>query len=174
VLRALAGLLRPASGHLRLGDVEVWAGRRPRLPRPGYVMPVFQDVGASLDPRWTISRSVAEALPGPEDRAERVHELLTRVGLSEVDPERKPGELSGGQRQRVVLARALAGSPALIVADEPTAQLDPTIAAGVTEAMRAAVDSGCALVVVSHDVARLRGLCDRVFRLAGATLHADP
>ncbi|RSM69656.1 hypothetical protein DMH04_45895 [Kibdelosporangium aridum] len=55
---------------------------------------------------------------------------------------------------------------ALIVTDEPTAQLEPTIAAGVTDAMRAVVDSGCALTVVSHDVARLRGPSDRTFPLS--------
>jgi peptide/nickel transport system ATP-binding protein len=172
LLRALAGLLRPMAGRLWLGDVAVWQGRRPRRPRPGYVMPVFQDVSASLDPRWPVWRTVAEAAP----RATRadVAGLFAAVGLDDAHLDVRPQQLSGGQRQRVAIARALAGRPALIIADEPTAALDPTVAAGVTRLLRRVADGGCALVVASHDEARLRSFSDRVLRVSGAELGILP
>jgi peptide/nickel transport system ATP-binding protein len=162
LLRALAGLHRPAAGTIRLGDVDVWQGRRPRRPRPGYVMPIFQDVSASLDPRWQVWRSVAEAGATRAD----VTRLFAAVGLAESHLDVLPHQLSGGQRQRVAIARALAGRPALIVADEPTAALDPTVAAGVVRLLREVADAGCAVVVASHDEARLRSFADRVLRVA--------
>jgi peptide/nickel transport system ATP-binding protein len=162
LLRALAGLHRPAAGTIRLGDVHVWEGRRPRRPRPGYVMPIFQDVSASLDPRWPVWRSVAEAGATRAD----VERLFDSVGLGEFHLDVRPRQLSGGQRQRVAIARALAGHPALIVADEPTAALDPTVAAGVVRLLRQVADGGCAVVVASHDEARLRSYADRVLRVA--------
>jgi peptide/nickel transport system ATP-binding protein len=164
LLRALAGLLRPVGGTLWYGDIEVWTGRRARRPRPGYVMPVFQDVSASLDPRWPVWRSVAEARPGAT-RAD-VERLLAAVGLATVHLDARPRRLSGGQRQRIAIARALAGRPALIVADEPTAALDPTVAAGVARLLREVADGSCAVVVASHDEARLRSFADRVLHIA--------
>jgi peptide/nickel transport system ATP-binding protein len=159
LLRALAGLHRPVAGTVWHGDVPVRQGRR---PRPGYVMPVFQDVSASLDPRWPVWRSVAEAGVTRAD----VERLFAAVGLAGSHLDVRPRELSGGQRQRVAIARALAGKPALIVADEPTAALDPTVAAGVVRLLREVADGGCAVVVASHDEARLRSFADRVFRVA--------
>jgi peptide/nickel transport system ATP-binding protein len=162
LLRALAGLHRPESGAVRLGGVEVWQGRRPHRPRPGYVMPIFQDVSASLDPRWPVWRSVAEAGATTPD----VERLFADVGLSPAHLDARPHQLSGGQRQRVAIARALAGKPALIVADEPTAALDPTVAAGVVRLLREVADGGCAVVVASHDEPRLLSYADRVLRVA--------
>jgi peptide/nickel transport system ATP-binding protein len=167
LLRALAGLHRPVAGTVRLGDVDVWRGRRARRPRPGYVMPIFQDVSASLDPRWPVWRSVAEA---GASRA-RVERLFDAVGLSPAHLDARPHQLSGGQRQRVAIARALAGRPALIVADEPTAALDPTVAAGVVRLLREVADGGCAVVVASHDEARVRSFADRVLRVAELGIH---
>ncbi|WP_086819795.1 ABC transporter ATP-binding protein [Allokutzneria sp. NRRL B-24872] len=145
LLHAIAGLVRPMRG-------EIW--------RSGRAMPVFQDASASLDPRWPVWRTIVE----PNRNAD-ARELMDRVGLTGVELDRKPAQLSGGQRQRVAIARALAGSPAVIVADEPTASLDPTVAASVARTLRAVTDSGCALVVVSHDEARLTQIVDRVLRL---------
>jgi peptide/nickel transport system ATP-binding protein len=167
LLRALAGLHRPAAGSVWLGDVDVWRGRRPRRPRPGYVMPIFQDVAASLDPRWPVWRSVAEAGATRPD----VERLFAAVGLDERHLDARPAHLSGGQRQRVAIARALAGKAALIVADEPTAALDPTVAAGVVRLLREVADDGCAVVVASHDEARTNSYADRVLRVAELGIH---
>jgi peptide/nickel transport system ATP-binding protein len=173
ILRALTGLIRPASGRVWLGAgadrTDLWASGRPRFPRPGYVMPVFQDTAASLDPRWPIWRTVAEAAAGNAgiQAAHQRHatERLAEVGLGDDDPSRLPGELSGGQRQRVAVARALAGDPGLVVADEPTASLDPTVAAGVARALAELAERGVALVFASHDERRLRELAHRVVRV---------
>ena len=95
----------------------------------------------------------------------RARELLTAVGID--DPERvlaaRPGELSGGMRQRVNVACALMGDPELLVADEPTASLDPRIARQVIDLIaRVAGERGIAVVMVSHDLAMARACCDRI------------
>lgn len=183
LLRLLAGLERPDSGRLLLGGAPVWpeSGRSagPRLPRPGWVMPVFQNARASLDPRWPLWRIITEPLTvGPPGRAvperARLRELaaaeLERVGLGQLDPLARPGSLSTGQCQRVAIVRALVAGPGLVVADEPTASLDLTTAAGVTRLLRQAADAGSALVVVGHDVDRLAVLADRVVRMVDGAL----
>jgi peptide/nickel transport system ATP-binding protein len=167
LLRALAGLHRPTAGRVWLGGVDVWRGQRPRRPRPGYVMPIFQDVSASLDPRWPVWRSVAEAGVTRAD----VERIFAAVGLDQHHLDARPARLSGGQRQRVGIARALAGNAALIVADEPTAALDPTVAAGVVRLLREVADRGCAVVVASHDHARTNSYADRVLRVAELGIH---
>ncbi|GAB3423759.1 ABC transporter ATP-binding protein [Flindersiella endophytica] len=162
LLRAFTGQVAPVSGRIVLD------------PRPGFVMPVFQDSAASLDPRWPIWRTVAEAAAGnrritPADREPAV-EVLANLGLREVDPDTRPRELSGGQRQRVAVARALAGQARLVVADEPTAALDPSVGAEVARALVALAARGVALVVASHDERRLRELAHRVLRVEGDRL----
>jgi peptide/nickel transport system ATP-binding protein len=162
LLRALTGQVAPASGRVLLDS------------RPGLVMPVFQDSAASLDPRWPIWRTVAEAAAGNRritaaDRTPAVA-LLADLGLGDIDPEALPGRLSGGQRQRVAVARALAGDPRLVVADEPTAALDSSTAAEVARALTALAARGVGLVVASHDERRLRALAHRLLRVEAGRL----
>jgi ABC-type glutathione transport system ATPase component len=172
-LRLLSGLERPDRGAVSLGGRDIWDGARrgPRLPRPGFVMPIFQDPVASLDRRWPVWRSITEPLTvagprlGTEARRELARDHLARVGLDHLDERSLPSQLSGGQAQRVAIVRALVARPALVIADEPTANLDVTTAAGVTRVLREAADLGIALVVVSHDQHRLAVLCDRVLRM---------
>lgn len=169
-LRLLAGMEQPDRGTVSIGGVDIWRGRRrePRMPRPGFVMPIFQDPVASLDRRWPIWRSITEPLTvGRErlsaaERRELARHHLARVGLAHVDERSLPAQLSGGQAQRVAIVRALAAKSELVVADEPTANLDVTTAAGVTRLLREAADTGIALVIVSHDQDRLAVLCDRL------------
>jgi ABC-type dipeptide/oligopeptide/nickel transport system ATPase subunit len=172
-LRLLAGLERPDSGVVGLAGQDIWQGTRrgPTLPRPGFVMPIFQDPVASLDRRWPIWRSITEPLTvggqrlSTALRRELARHHLARVGLDHLDERSLPAQLSGGQAQRVAIVRALVAEPALVIADEPTANLDVTTAAGVTRVLREAADLGIALVVVSHDQHRLAVLCDRVLRM---------
>ena len=106
---------------------------------------------------------VTQGKPGTEAR-DRARSLLAEVGLEKY-ADKKPGELSGGQQQRVAIARALITRPALLLADEPTGNLDTKTAAGVFELFRKFNEQyGCAVLVVTHDP-RLSVTCDRTITL---------
>jgi lipoprotein-releasing system ATP-binding protein len=111
---------------------------------------------------------------GRPTAAVRAHglELLAAVGLADF-AERKPAELSGGQQQRVAVARALVAQPALLLADEPTGNLDTRSAAGVFELFRRFNQQfGCAVLVVTHDP-RLSAQCDRIITLVDGSITSD-
>ena len=169
--RLLGGIERPDCGSVLLDGRDAWNGRR--TLRPGFVMPVFQDPVASLDRRWSLWRTLTEPLLGRGERLSRARrrvlaaQVLARVGLEDVDVDRTPGSLSVGQAQRVAIARALVAEPALLIADEPTASLDVAATATITDLLRGIADDGAALLVVSHDRARLESYADRVL-----TMHA--
>ena len=131
---------------------------------------VFQDPLASLNPLMTIGKQVAQPLinHGIATRKvarQRATELCSLVGLSE--PKRMvesyPHQLSGGQRQRVGLAIALACSPSLLIADEPTTALDVTVQQEVLQAIRAlAQEQGTSLIFVSHDLPVVTSMVRRI------------
>lgn len=159
MLRVLGGLECPSGGQVLLGGQPTWRslGGRPRYPRPGFVMPVFQDPAGSLDHRWPLWRLVTEPLtPGwcrldARARRAKATELLSSVNLGHVDPESRPPELSVGQCQRVAVLRALAATPGLIIADEPTSALDVISAAATIRLLCDAAIGSTAVVIVSHD-----------------------
>jgi len=108
----------------------------------------------------------------PREREERVSLLLSLVGLADHAAQR-PGELSGGQQQRVAIARALANRPVLLIADEPTGQLDADTGLAVMELLRAVVRSeGVTALVATHD-AQLLALADRVLELRDGRIVTD-
>lgn len=158
LLRLLAGLEPVRTGTVR------WSGKSAPVPRS--VQVVFQDATGSLDPRWPIWKSVAEPMR-LRGRAARTAAAaaLADLGLADIPLTARPSELSGGQCQRVALARALAGRSSLLLADEPTASLDPTVARQVLGAIRDLASAGTGVVVVSHDDRVLAQLCDRVLTL---------
>ncbi|MFB9376296.1 ABC transporter ATP-binding protein [Kineococcus gynurae] len=131
---------------------------------------VFQDPMTSLNPVLTLGRQLTEVLAEHTDlsrsaRQREALDLLGRVGIP--DPRRRLGEyphqLSGGMRQRVLIAIALACSPRLIIADEPTTALDVTIQAQVLDLLTTLVrESGTAMVLITHDLGVVAGTCDRV------------
>ena len=109
-------------------------------------------------------------VPGNQ-RRRRARELLELVGLGERAGHR-PAELSGGERQRVAIARALANEPEVIVADEPTGNLDSKSGAGIVNLFRQLYDQGKTLIVVTHDQ-KVADHCERIVRLLDGRLDSD-
>jgi len=165
----ICGLIdRPDAGSYRLDgrDTDGLSARELSLLRRERIGFVFQSF--NLMPALSVYENVEVPLllggVGPSGRAPRIHEALERVGIGSL-ARRRPDELSGGQRQRVALARALVKLPTVIVADEPTANLDGETATQVIDLMRGLGRTlGTTVVVATHDV-RLTSHCDRVVAL---------
>ena len=179
--RALLGLLPDdavlSADELLIDGVDVrrsseadW--RRIRGARVGLVS---QDALVSLDPLRRVGREVAEVLeihgdPSSGDRMPRaaldetVTAQLGRVAVPEPGERARqyPHELSGGLRQRALIASALAGEPGVLIADEPTTALDVTVQAQVLELLSGLRDDGLGIIVISHDLAVVAGIADRV------------
>ncbi|MBU2359431.1 MAG: ABC transporter ATP-binding protein [Alphaproteobacteria bacterium] len=168
VARAIVGLV-PHTGLIRIGDQTVGtmtAQARKRLSAVTQI--VFQDPMAALDSRMTVGEQIAEPLliHGTMDaaaRRARAADLMARVGLTTAQLDNYPHEFSGGQRQRICIARALALTPQLIVADESVSALDVSVQARVLDLLRALKDEfGIAMLFISHDMAVVENISDRV------------
>jgi len=141
--------------------------RKYRGRRIGYVS---QDPNSSLDPLFTVGSQLSEVVQAhekvPKSRAsEKVLELLQRVRISEPEARMKayPHELSGGMRQRIAIARALAGEPDLLIADEPTTNLDVTIQAQVLDLLKDLQrELGMTLILITHDMGIVAEMTKRV------------
>ncbi|MBQ1026937.1 ABC transporter ATP-binding protein [Micromonospora sp. C95] len=155
LMHLLGGLDRPSGGRLVIGGREVGSLSAPELARLrnetiGFVFQAFH-----LLPRTSAVDNVALPLVyrgvGARQRRERAAAMLGRVGL-EHRLHHRPNQLSGGEQQRVAIARALVTDPTVLLADEPTGNLDSTTGAAVLELLeRLNVESGVALVMVTHD-----------------------
>ncbi len=170
--RLALGLLRPSGGTVRLDGADLARMGAATLRRQRRRMQlVFQNPDQSLDPRRRVGAQIADGiaihrLAPKAARRERVAALLAQVGLSAAQADRLPHEFSGGQRQRVGIARALATEPELLVADEPVSALDVSVQAQVLAVLAdLRTRLGLGMLFISHDLAVVRSLCDRVIVL---------
>lgn len=153
LMHLIAGLDTPTDGavHVAGQDTRELSGReqtRLRLDRVGLVFQRFYLL-PSLSARGNVALPLIEQGVGRGDRRERAAELLDAVGLGDRSDHR-PGELSGGEQQRVAVARALVTDPAIVVADEPTGELDTETGAQVLDLLATAGEDR-AVVIASHD-----------------------
>jgi putative ABC transport system ATP-binding protein len=173
LLNMLGGIDRPTSGSVRVGETEIqdlsearlaaWRGRT-----VGFVFQFFQ-----LFPTLTAAENVmlpmdfCRSFPARE-RRKRAIDLLDRVGVAG-HADKLPSALSGGEQQRVAIARALANDPPLLLADEPTGNLDSATAAAVLDLFRGIAARGTTVVVATHerDISRV---IDRAIQMADGTL----
>jgi molybdate transport system ATP-binding protein len=165
VLRAVAGLVRPPSGRIALGD-DVWLDSARRIflkPDERRVGLLFQDY--ALFPHMSVRRNIEYA------GRHRADAYLERFEISHLADER-PTELSGGERQRVALARALARDPAVLLLDEPLSALDAHTKSGVrAELQRLLRELGLPALLVTHDFEDAAALADRVGVLVDGKLR---
>jgi putative ABC transport system ATP-binding protein len=176
LLNLIAGLDRPTSGGVRVAGADLtrlgenalaeWRGRH-----LGVVFQFFQ-----LLPTLTIEENIVLAMdfvgkiPAAQRRT-RAGELLELVGLAD-QAAKLPATLSGGQQQRAAIARALANDPPLILADEPTGNLDTETAADVDAVFHQLTAQGKTLLIVTHDVSLARG-AHRIIQLKDGRIFAD-
>ncbi|MFD8694543.1 ABC transporter ATP-binding protein [Kitasatospora purpeofusca] len=168
----------PAGGRITGGSVELDGQDLAALPEPALralrgrrIAMVFQDPMSSLNPVLTVGRQLDEALrahgahPDRRERAARAVELLDLVGIPDAAGRLRdhPHRFSGGQRQRIMIALALANDAEVLVADEPTTALDPTVQRQILDLLtRINRRTGTALVVISHDLGVIARTCRRL------------
>ncbi len=173
-----AGLLeRPTSGEIRIdgadvGGLDERARTHIRLASIGFVYQ-FHHLLAEFDARDNVALPLRIAGVGQAEARQRASEVLTALGLGE-RLTHQPAQMSGGEQQRVAVARALANRPRLLLADEPTGNLDPATSQTVFEALHKLVkDTGVAALIATHNM-ELAGHMDRVFALKDGHLEERP
>ena len=153
----IAGIEEPSSGEIIFS---------PNVGASGLQM-IFQDPRDSLNPRMRIIEAIAEPLAIRKVTRDRIREKLAlvaaKVALREELLGRYPHQLSGGERQRAVIARAIIGGPRLIVADEPTSMLDPTVSKEIIGLIsKLNGDEGITFLFITHDLAEAASVCSRI------------
>ena len=179
--KIMAGLLMPDAGKVlyngtplsQLSQHEKTFFRRK-------TQMIFQDPFSSLNPRMRIADSISEPLkiagmPALLQQAE-LERIMSAVGLSKDAANRFPDEFSGGQRQRIGIARALAASPEILIADEPVSSLDISIQAQIINILlQMKIDYSLTMMIVSHNLLILRHICDRIIIMyLGSIVECGP
>lgn len=177
--RVTLGLEPADEGEIRFEGQDI-AGLSARRMKPlrAKMQMIFQDPYSALNPRMKVGVFVAEPLVvhGRDAHQDRVADLFRMVGLDPAFMSRYPHEFSGGQRQRINIARAIALSPALIVADEPITALDVSIQAQIVNLFQDLQDQlGLSYLFIAHDLSMVRYLCQRVaVMLRGRIVETGP
>ena len=175
--RCIAGLHQPDSGSLEIDGAPLAARVRDRShEQRRAVQIVFQNPDRSLNPARTVADQVSRPLRlfgfcSARDARDGAAELLERVRLPISKLDRYPRELSGGERQRVAIARALAARPSLLICDEITSALDVSIQAAIVEVLERLRDDGLTLLFITHNLALVRSVADRVVVLKDGSVR---
>ena len=166
---------KPSQGHVHVAGKDL--GRLSSWKVPGLrrqIGTVFQDF--RLLPNKTVAQNVAfalEVIGRPQTQIRKIiPEVLDLVGLADKS-ERLPGELSGGEQQRVAIARAFANRPIILLADEPTGNLDPTTSVGIMKLLDRINRTGTTVVMATHDSQIVDSMRRRVVELEGGKLIRD-
>ncbi|ACM21799.1 peptide ABC transporter, ATP-binding protein [Geotalea daltonii FRC-32] len=169
VAKLLMGLIKPSGGSITYqGKSLVDMGKVERASFRKTVQMIFQDPFSSLNPRMRVGDIIGEpftvhGLASGARKRDLVIGLMAKVGLSEEHFYRYPHEFSGGQRQRIGIARALAVSPKLLIADEPVSALDISIQAQIINLlMELKREYGLSFLFITHDLSVIRHLSDRI------------
>lgn len=171
LLHILGGLERPTDGRVFYDDVDIYTLPPPELARfrnrvLGFVFQ-FHHLLPEFDAEENVMMPCRLAGWSPKRARARARELLDLVGLAE-RREHRPGKLSGGERQRVAIARALAMSPRVVLADEPTGNLDPRTAESVEEILlRLNREAGISLILVTHNEKLANRLGKKAYLIEG-------
>ena len=167
--RAMLRLYKPTGGRILFDGIDITTLSDSQLrPLRRRMQMIFQDPYASLNPRHSVGRIVAEPLrvhgiSNRKEAAARVREIIQVVGLPRDAANRYPHEFSGGQRQRIGLARALALNPELVVCDEPVSALDVSIQAQIINLLEKLQDDfGLTYLFIAHDLAVVRHISSRI------------
>lgn len=174
-IKLLSHEVVPDSGTVIVNDMEVSHLKKRKIPylrrRLGIV---FQDF--RLLPNKTVAENIAFALEVIEEKPkvikERVAAVLDMVGLGHKADD-LPQDLSGGEQQRVAIARAIVNKPLVLIADEPTGNLDPNTSKGIVELFKTINNSGTTIVMVTHDMEMVKYLNKRVIALEDGRVISD-
>ena len=169
-LRMIAGLEDPTSGRISIGDTDITHAKPYKRP----VNTVFQNY--ALFPHLSIFENVAFTLHvlgfSQKEINREVPEVLELVGLED-KADRKPSELSGGEQQRVAIARAYVSRPAILIADEPTGNLDPATSVGIMKLLDRINREGTTVVMATHDSKIVDSMRKRVIELENGHVIRD-
>ena len=171
--RTLLRLYEPTSGQIYYDGQVMYDSNQSKQPNMmdfrKRMQMIFQDPSASLDPRMTVGDIVGEPLDvhhlydSKKDRTDRIHDLLSRVGINQEQASRYPHEFSGGQQQRIGIARALAVKPEFIVCDEPISALDVSIQSQIVNMLEDMQgELGLTYLFIAHDISVVRHISNRI------------
>ena len=174
-IKLLSHEVKPDSGTVMVNDVDVTRIKSSKVPYLRRKLGiVFQDF--RLLPSKTVFENIAFALEVIEEKPkviqEKVYNVLELVGLSDKAND-LPQDLSGGEQQRVAIARAIVNKPLVLIADEPTGNLDPQTSRDISDLFKAINNSGTTVVMVTHDMDMVSYLNKRVIALEGGRVVSD-